>query len=217
MKTAFKNNVIFISLTVLSFCACKKDNNPNIQVTSLNESLEIPYHKLQSDSIADQMVNGQIMVFENLYLDVNKDGTNDLLFEVVDLTLWNGTMPEFLDNMAARVQTLHGGIEIYDASTYGYADALISQPIDENAIWSNDNNFVLGTIADAGQFEGKKNRHLGFRVISNYSLAHSDSPSLTYNYGWVKMDCSAMSDTLTIVSHGINLKENQSINAGQIE
>jgi len=197
----FTSSIIFLTIT-----SCKKDKS-GITVKSLNENLEIPYSKLQSDSISNLMVQGQIMVFEDLSLDVNSDGLVDINFQVIDLTLWNGQMPNFLDKKASRAVLVSQNIQIVDHSTYGYANALVNENINENSIWSTQENFPLGTIANADNFEGKGDRYLGYRIKNG----------INYNYGWIKLNCSSMSDTLNIISYAYNESENQEIIAGQTE
>ncbi len=195
--------VVCVSLLIVS---CDKVEETNIVTTDVNENIAVPYAKLQTDEILSTMVNGQVMVFDSYGLDLDGDELVDLTFEVVDLTLWNGVMPDHPDNLAARVHT-SSTTELLDNSTFGYPDALNNEGIFDVGEWSERGSFVLGTIADAGLFEGKTGHHLAFRISNNGG----------YNYGWVKLDCSAVSDVLTIHSYGLNLTPDTAILAGQTE
>lgn len=201
-----KRNLLIISTALLGLTACDKESN-RIQFESVDQSIEIPYEDLDSDSIVDMMTVGEVMVFQSKVLDLNSDGIRDLSFEIIDLTLFNGEMPEELTHQAARVRLLHEDIQIVDASGWGYADALSDEEIQKKSPWSDRDNLVLGTFANAGNFAGNGNKYLGFRIKKGDE----------FNYGWILLNCGALSDNLFIDSYAIQLKGNKKIKAGELD
>ena len=96
-------------------------------------------------------------------------------------------------------------VQFLDNSTWHYADALnYYDEIGPNALWS-ENSVVLGTFASAGNFNGKGDKYLGFRIPYNDN----------YHYGWIKLNCSQHNDTLTIYQFGYHKTVNRKIKAGQ--
>lgn len=169
--------------------------------TLTNSSDSISQHV---DSILSGLINVQFISTGQKTFDLNKDQIQDLAFEIIDLNLYNANhLPATLDSMAARV--IPYTIQVLDNSTWSYPDALT-----ENAIISSTGNWtqntcILGTFMNAGQFQGKGERYLGFRFIN----------SGYYNYGWIKICCSQHNDTLNIIEFAYNKTNDKEIRAGQ--
>jgi len=195
--------VLIVALSSMYLVSCKKAKY-DIVKKAISEILEVPHGLLQSEPVIATMQPGQVKQFEKYDLDINGDGILDITFQVVDLTLWNGVMPNILDNMATRA-FLYNGAQVMDNSTWGYADALTDEEISKKSTWSTRSITVLGTINDAGRFEGKGDRYLGVRIEKEGD----------YYYGWVKLNCSPMSDTLHVKECAINFAKNKAITAGQ--
>ena len=158
------------------------------------------------DSILSGQINTTIISTGQNGLDLNRDESSDLYFEIIDLNLFNpNDLPTHFDSLAARAGS--STVQFLDNSTWHYADALNENNIiDETQHWSSD-NVVLGTFMDAGQFNGHGNKYLGFRIPNG-----SD-----YNYGWIKLNCSIHNDTLKLLEFAYNETINNSIEAGQTQ
>jgi hypothetical protein len=208
---------VLIISTFIFFSACTKDKQADIVSASINYDLVLPINlqdynngtlssTAQIDSILSGLINGQIVSTGQQSFDINADNVRDVSFEIIDLHLYNnGNLPDTLDSMAARVIPM--GIEVLDNSTYSYTDALSKdEVINDNGNWST-NTCVLGTFANAGNFQGNGDKYLAFRIPNG-----SD-----YNYGWVKLNCSAHNETLRIIAFGYNKTLNNQVLAGQID
>ena len=162
---------------------------------------------LKIDSILQGHVQEEFVSTGYKGLDIDGDGRFDLSFEIIDLMPFNNNnLPESFDSLAARV--VSHNVEIIDNSTFGYPDALNrNDQIDVNEKWSSRASFVLGTFANAGNFNGEGEKYLGFRM----------SEGGDYKYGWVKLYCSQHNDTLKIMDFAYNKSLNKKIKAGQID
>jgi hypothetical protein len=163
---------------------------------------------MRIDSILNGTLNADLVGTGQISLDVNSDATPELYFEIVDLVSLNGGyLPDSLDSLAVRV--LPGSAEILDNSTFGYPDALEdSASIDANSgNWSDRSTNALGTFANAGLFNGRGERYLGFRF--------PDSTATGYHYGWVKLNVSTQNDSLEIISYGYQQNSDVQIMAGE--
>jgi hypothetical protein len=126
-------------------------------------------------------------------VNIDNDAFNDFTFEIIELS------PGVY---AARVLPL-GGAQILDNSTFGYADALnFNDSITGNF---HSNTGVLGTIANAGLFQGQGDKYLGIQLLDG---------GYTYK-GWILLNCSANNDVLEIKSFGYQTNTNNEILAGQ--
>ena len=129
-----------------------------------------------------------------LNIDINNDGTNDYIFEILPLA---GT------SKAARVISI-GNSSVMDGSTFGYPDALnfgnnVSGPY-------SSGNGVLGTdVGGGGQFSGAGLKYLGLN-IDIWGQSH---------LGWISLEVSMSNDTIFLNDAGFNTTANNSINAGQ--
>ena len=161
---------------------------------------------LHVDSILNGLIDTELVSTGHQRFDLNNDGVNDVGFEIIDLlTLNSGYLPEEFDSLAARV--IPYTLEILDNSTYGYPDALVDgQSVSEGGHWSSLHG-VLGTFLNAGQFQGNGDRYLGIRFPKDGD----------YQYGWIKLNCSAHNDTLKIISVAYNITPGGLITAGQTE
>ncbi len=205
---------LFIGSSILFF-SCKSDSSV-IRYEAVNEELvllnDLEQLHQSDDPVSqhvDSILNGQIAVefisTGQKAFDLNGDLKADLGFEIMDLNACNqARLPTNFDSLAAAV--IPYNVQILDNSTYGYADALIDgELISDNSKWSST-HCILGTFGDAGQFKGSGNRFLGFRFVKNQS----------YQYGWVKLNCSESNDTLKIVEFAYN-HMGGSIIAGQTD
>lgn len=161
---------------------------------------------LRVDSILQGQIQEEFVSTGSKGMDIDGDGRFDLSFEIIDLMpLNNNNLPEHFDSLAARV--ISNNVEILDNSTYGYADALDrDDKINDEGHWAS-RGFVLGTFANAGNFNGKGEKYLGFRINEGGD----------YQYGWVKLYCSQHNDTLKIVDYAYNKTLNKKILAGQTD
>ena len=152
------------------------------------------------DSIINGQLNTRIISTGQKNFDLNDDGIYDIGFEIIDLRDFNGRdFPSYFDTLAARV--LPYTVQISDNSTYGYCTALdTDSDIKEDEYWSDRESFVLGTIGNAGQFQGEGQKYLAFRFNEN-------------SYGWIKLSCSASSSELILYEYAYN--KNGNIKAGQ--
>ncbi|HNW71976.1 MAG TPA: hypothetical protein PKK70_03600 [Candidatus Paceibacterota bacterium] len=158
------------------------------------------------DSILSGLINEEFISTGYKTYDLNNDNSRDIGFEIINIQPYNNNdMPDSLDSLAARVQPL--GIQILDNSTWGYCDALNRDDKISDAGYWTDKHCVIGTFTDAGQFKGKGEKYLAFRLPNN-----SD-----YNYGWIRIYCSEHNDTLRIIDYAYNKTAGNSINAGQGE
>lgn len=211
--------LILVSL-ILSFwlSACTTDDNLNtsksIQYNSLQTTIALPtdlkeLYNTGIDSnakrIVQQLIDQEQISTGQTCINLDTQGTHQLCFEIIDLQKYNNNqLPVYLDSMAARVVPKQ--VEVLDNSTWGYPDALLyNSLIDKNDNWTNRSSAVLGTFLNAGQFQGKT-AYLGFRIPKKNN----------YNYGWVKIGCSAKNDTLTIIEYAYNTVSNSEIKAGEI-
>lgn len=158
------------------------------------------------DSIFNGLIDVDLVSTGLKSFDLTDDGQADLRFEIINLNKFNvGQLPAYLDSMAARVHPVN--LQILDNSTYGYPDALLpNNEITKNGHWSG-NVSVLGTFMNAGQFQGKGNCFLGFRIPAGND----------FQYGWIRLNCSAGNDTLRIIDYAYNTIAGNPIYAGQKE
>lgn len=158
------------------------------------------------DSILSGLIDAELVSTGLKSFDLTGNGQADLGFEIIDLnTFNNGQLPAYLDSMAARVQPVN--LQVLDNSTYGYPDALaLNDEIGKQGHWSTTAG-VLGTFMNAGQFQGKGPRFLGFRIpVGN-----------DFSYGWIRLNCSAGNDTLQIIDYAYNQVAGNPLYAGQKE
>ncbi len=159
------------------------------------------------DSILQGYIDADFISTGKQAIDLNSDKFPDISFDIIDLNEFNSeALPSSFDDLAARAHPIN--VEILDNSTYGYADALdLDIEIDEDNFWNVQQNIVLGTFLTAGQFKGAGDKYLGFRLKNNND----------YNYGWIKINCSAHNDSLSILQYAYNQNVNSKILAGQTE
>jgi len=158
------------------------------------------------DSILSGHINTSIVSTGELHLDIDQNEVTDLYFEIIDLNLFNpNDLPTGFDSLAARA--VSPTIEFLDNSTWHYADALdVNYIIDSNSHWSS-NSIILGTFVNAGQFNGKGEKYLGFRIIEGND----------YKYGWIRLKCSQHNDTLIIYDYAFHTIPNLRIFANQLD
>ncbi len=213
----FAISVIIISCFFLVFSACKKEQD-NIIVTTVNKQYVLIRNvaelqassnpiSLHIDSILQGLINTQIISTGLKRFDLNGDGKPDISFEILDLMTFNqGNLPEEFDSLAAKAW-LYNGTEILDNSTWGYPDALCEgTDISSDGNWRSDFG-VLGTFLNAGQFQGKGDRYLAFRIPEGGD----------YQYGWIKIYCSQHNDTIRIIDFAYNILPGGRIQSGQTE
>jgi len=215
----YARNIVLLCATVAIFgtavFSCRK-NKQDIYHQELTGSTTLPgnlrsivddgNYPSSVQDILDGLVNGQAISSVPYGIDIDKDEVIDMAFEIIDLRLYNDSLPADLDSSAARV--LPYTVEILDNSTWGYCDAMSeNEAIDNNGNWSNRTSYVLGTFANAGQFQGAGNRFLAFRKPSGNGFA----------YGWVKLSCSATNEVLDIISFGFNQSKDGPIETGETE
>jgi len=183
----------------------KEINKENVFLTDLN-AIQTSNDPISNhiDSILSGQINTSVISTGELYLDLDQNEIADLYFEIIDLNLFNiNNLPTSFDSLAARAMST--SIEFLDNSTWHYADALNENDvINSSAHWSS-NSVVLGTFANSGQFNGKGQKYLGFRIPDGSN----------YKYGWIKLKCSEHNDTLIIYDYAYNIIPNIQICAGQ--
>lgn len=186
--------------------ALEKDIVLNTSITDLLED-EDPI-ALYVDSILQGYINAEFIStgLQNFHID--SDDKADFSFDIIDLQEFNSqALPPYYDHLAARIHPKC--VELLDNSTYGYPDALNHDDlINDNHHWSQDENYVLGTFLEAGQFKGAGEKYLGMRI--------PDADG-SYNYGWIKVYCSAKNDTLKVIQYAYNSNPDSPIKAGQLE
>lgn len=156
------------------------------------------------DSILSGLINFPFISTGQKSFDLNKDQVQDLAFEIIDLNLFNANhLPATLDSMAARA--IPFTMQFLDNSTHSYPDALTENSVISSTGNWTQNTCVLGTFLNAGQFQGKGERYLGFRFVN----------SGYFNYGWIKIYCSQHNDTLNIIEFAYNNTNDKEIRAGQ--
>ena len=214
MKIQFQIIYLF-SLLLITGISCSKKINDDIYYHELNNQYVFitEINALQAsddpisnhiDSILSGFINTSIISTGKQYIYLDENELPDLYFEIIDLNEFNANnLPTGFDSLAARAGS--NTVQFLDNSTWHYADALnYDDEIGPNDLWS-ENSVVLGTFASAGNFNGKGDKYLGFRIPSNGN----------YNYGWIKLNCSQHNDTLTIYEFGYHKTVNRKIKAGQ--
>ena len=205
--------MLIISLFVGVSCSKKNNdqifhkqvNNQYVFITDVNilQASDDPISN-HIDSILSGLINTSIISTGKQHINIDENEFPELYFEIIDLNEFNNNnLPTGFDSLAARAGS--NTIQFLDNSTWHYADALnYDEEIGPNALWS-ENSVVLGTFASAGNFNGKGDKYLGFRIPYNGN----------YNYGWIKLNCSQHNDTLTIYEFGYHKTLNRKIRAGQ--
>ncbi|MCP4441752.1 MAG: hypothetical protein GY810_22830 [Aureispira sp.] len=214
-------NYLILSLLILMLTSCKKDGavtRGKIVHKTVNEEYVLiqDVEELRSsndpisayiNSIIDAAVNTEVTISTGLHgLDIDADNQPDISFEIIDLRPLNPQgLPAYFDHLAASAKP--HSIQILDNSTYGYPDALTTDDlIDANGNWREQHG-VLGTFANAGQFQAKGDRYLGFRMPNGTD----------FKYGWIKLNCSAHNDTLKVLEYAYNDVVGIAIKAGEKE
>ena len=209
---------LIVIVFAVSSCSKKTENtDQNIVYQSVNKEYvvirdvgkllesddEISMH---IDSILSGTISSEFISTGQKQFDLNGDKVADIGFEIIDLNQFNpGGLPQSFDSLAARVIPMK--VEVLDNSTYYYPDALLlNDKISENGNWTNGIS-VLGTFMNAGQFQGKGERYLGFRFQAEDN----------HKYGWIKIYCSQHNDTLRIIDYAFNNVPDSPILAGQTE
>jgi hypothetical protein len=223
MKTLIKTSLAFLLVIALT-TSCDKSNNDKIVYQSVDEEFVFirNVEQLQEsddaisnhiDSILSGQIDTDIISTGQQKFDLNGDGFPDIGFEIVNLNNFNPNgLPESYDSLAAKVVPL--SVNVLDNSTYGYATALNQgESVAQDGYWQLSPNYVLGTFANAGQFQGKGEMYLGIR----FPASGDGSKNNGYNYGWVKLYCSQHSDTLRIIDFAFNNNPEGEIKAGQKE
>ena len=214
MKNQFQIIYLF-SLLLITVISCSKKINNDIYYHELNNQYVFitEINALQAsddpisnhiDSILSGFINTSIISTGKQYIYLDENELPDLYFEIIDLNEFNANnLPTGFDSLAARAGS--NTVQFLDNSTWHYADALnYDDEIGPNDLWS-ENSVVLGTFASAGNFNGKGDKYMGFRIPNNGK----------YNYGWIKLNCSQHNDTLTIYEFGYQKTVNRKIKAGQ--
>ena len=214
MKIQFQIIYLF-SLLLITGISCSKKINDDIYYHELNNQYVFitEINALQAsddpisnhiDSILSGFINTSIISTGKQYIYLDENELPDLYFEIIDLNEFNANnLPTGFDSLAARAGS--NTVQFLDNSTWHYADALnYDDEIGPNDLWS-ENSVVLGTFASAGNFNGKGDKYMGFRIPNNGK----------YNYGWIKLNCSQHNDTLTIYEFGYHKTLNRKIKAGQ--
>lgn len=214
MKIQFQIIYLFSLLLITGFSCSKKINddiyyhelnNQYVFITEIN-ALQASDDPISNhiDSILSGFINTSIISTGKQYIYLDENELPDLYFEIIDLNEFNANnLPTGFDSLAARAGS--NTVQFLDNSTWHYADALnYDDEIGPNALWS-ENSVVLGTFASAGNFNGKGDKYMGFRIPNNGK----------YNYGWIKLNCSQHNDTLTIYEFGYHKTVNRKIKAGQ--
>lgn len=211
---------LFLMIPIIGISSCDKSDdksNNSIYFASINkqfvftrivDSIAVKSDEvsLHLDSIISGKINSQVISTGFKSFDLTGDKIFDLSFEIIDLGKYNiNKLPVSFDTLAVRVVPLN--IQILDNSTYHYADGLnINYEINNSGNWTNE-TCVLGTFANAGQFNGKGEKYLGIRIIKDKS----------FMYGWIKLYCSAHNDTLRIIEYAYNQQLGKEIKTGQKE
>jgi hypothetical protein len=216
MKNTIRITLFIIFTTTLISCKKEKVDDKIVHVEvnkqfilirdiSQLQQAEDPI-SMHVDSILNGFIETNIVSTGHQKFDLNGDQIYDIAFEIIDLmVLNNGTLPAHFDSLAARAVPY--SVEILDNSTYGYADALTDEfVINKDQVWQKT-NCVLGTFANAGQFQGAGDRFLGIRIQKEDD----------FQYGWIKLNCSQHNDTLKIISYAYNTNIGSQIKAGQTE
>ena len=214
MKIQFHIIYIFL-LFLITAISCAKKNNNQIFYKQLNDQYVFitDVNALQAsddpisnhiDSILSGLINTSIISTGKQHIYIDENELPDLYFEIIDLNEFNANnLPTGFDSLAARAGS--NTLQFLDNSTWQYADALnFDDEIGPSALWS-ENSVVLGTFANAGNFNGKGNKYMGFRLPNNGN----------YHYGWIKLNCSQHNDTLTIYEFGYHKTVDRKIKAGQ--
>ena len=214
MKIQFQIIYLF-SLLLITGISCSKKINDDIYYHELNNQYVFitEINALQAsddpisnhiDSILSGFINTSIISTGKQYIYLDENELPDLYFEIIDLNEFNANnLPTGFDSLAARAGS--NTVQFLDNSTWHYADALnYDDEIGPNGLWS-ENSVVLGTFASAGNFNGKGDKYMGFRIPKNGN----------YHYGWIKLNCSQHNDTLTIYEFGYHKTVNRKIQAGQ--
>lgn len=199
--------------------SCKKEQNveKNIQHALVNQQYVVKTNvaelqqsndpiSMRIDSILSGTLNADVVGTGQISFDANGDDNPELYFEIVDLVSLNGGyLPDSLDSLAVRV--IPGSADILDNSTFGYPDALEDDAsiAPNSGNWSDRASNALGTFANAGQFNGRGDRYLGFRI------PHSSG----HHYGWIKLNVSTANDSLQIIEYGYEQTLDTEILAGE--
>lgn len=156
------------------------------------------------DSILSGDINSTVVSTGALYLDLDQNELTDFYFEIIDLNLFNiNNLPISFDSLAVRA--ISSSVEFLDNSTWNYPDALNQNDlINSTSNWSSG-PVVIGTFANAGQFNGMGEKYLGIRILEGND----------YKYGWIRLKCSQRNDTLNIYDYAFNPNLNQEILANQ--
>lgn len=156
------------------------------------------------DSILSGDINSTVVSTGALHLDLNQNELTDFYFEIIDLNLFNiNSIPSSFDSLAVRA--ISSSVEFLDNSTWNYPDALNQNDlINSTSNWSSG-PVVIGTFANAGQFNGMGEKYLGIRIPEGND----------YKYGWIRLKCSLHNDTLNIYDYAFNPNINQEILANQ--
>jgi hypothetical protein len=214
-----KKTIGFLLLVpIIGIIGCKKEDDKSsnsIYYASVNKQYvfvrdvksiagEIDEVSVHLDSIISGKLNSQVISTGNKSFDLNNNSISDLSFEIIDLGKYNlNKLPASFDTLAVRVAPMT--LQILDNSTYGYADALNTDyALNSSGKWT-DRTCVLGTFANAGQFNGKGEKYLGIRIINDKSFL----------YGWIKLYCSQHNDTLKIIEYAYNQQPGSEIKTGQ--
>ena len=145
------------------------------------------------DSILSGDINSTVVSTGALYLDLDQNELTDFYFEIIDLNLFNiNNLPSSFDSLAVRA--ISSSVEFLDNSTWNYPDALNQNDlINSKSNWSSG-PVVIGTFANAGQFNGMGEKYLGIRILEGND----------YKYGWIRLKCSLHNDTLNIYDYAFN-------------
>jgi hypothetical protein len=215
-KLCYKIILLTFSIVLIS-CVNEKEKEKDLDIVSsivygrLDEDLKMEQEtsvlansentvSQHIDSIIKGHLNTRIISTGEKKFDLNNDGVFDIGFEIIDLRDFNGKdFPSYFDTLAARV--IPYTVEISDNSTYGYCSAFDEDgDIKKDEYWGDRENYVLGTFANAGQFQGEGIKYLGFRFNES-------------SYGWLKLTCSSSSNELVFYEYAYN--KNGAIRAGQ--
>lgn len=200
-----RNKIAISFLLVIALVSCEQKNiNSDIRYEKISDVLVMPKNletlsqnnddiSQHVDSILTGLIGSEFISTGQKAFDLNGDLVADLGFEIMDLNPYNPRgLPLAFDSLAAAV--IPYNVQILDNSTYGYADALsVGELISDNSKWSST-HCILGTFGDVGQFKGQGDKYVGFRLVD----------STSYQYGWIKVNCSEQNDTLNILEYAFN-------------
>ncbi len=175
-----------------------------IAMATGNAEAQVTY----TDINPDEVVSGQ---GDSYIIDLNNDGTDDFTFSVG--TAWSGgEIPLYINPMAgAAVLGSAWGSSGYKAVRLSDNDAIPVTPTGGQN-WGGSAMLAVnvpGSGSDYGNFHNATNKYIGLRLRSGVS------PSFTYTYGWVRINLTTSTNTITIKDMAYNATVGTSLVAGE--